>query len=420
MLEEQKNFNNFRDDGQDLPLNAENNASHDKDVVDGNDNNYDTQQILLKNAAYGKVDSNNEYRPPVRTNAVKKSKKKNKKRWVKPLLWTAVIIFISVLLAGTVIIAGMDYLGIATTGSFEVNIEKGATTAQIAKQLKEEGVIHSSVLFRVYVKLKKCDGTFKYGLYLFNDANDDFGYDSIINILQTQGESAETVRVTIPEGSNVRDIAKLLEQNNVCTAEQFFEAEEKAVFNYDFLADIPLTKVRYRLEGYLFPDTYEFYTAGGASYAEHAINRMLENFDKKFNAEMRKKCSQAGYSVHEILTLSSIVELEASSASFEDKQKVAAVFFNRLSWDEPKLLGSSPTAEYGAGSAYDTNKTEGIPPGPYCSTGIEAVKATLNPVENFKATYFVTDKEMNFYYTESLSQHYSVIASLKRQGKWLG
>ncbi|MDO4743283.1 MAG: endolytic transglycosylase MltG [bacterium] len=419
-MNDKMNLHDSQNISEDTSLTAgEDTLSGDTNPVENNNKGSDSQQqILLAKAASSRADNNTVYRPPVRSNAVKKGKKKTKNRWVRPLIWILTVVLVSVLMAGTVIIAGMDFLGIGTSGSFEINVEKGATTAQIAKQLKDEGVIHSSLLFRAYIKLKKCDGTFKYGLYLFND---DLGYDSIINTLQTQGESAETVRVTIPEGSSVTDIAKLLEENNVCTAEQFYEAEENSVFDYEFLEDIPLSKVRYRLEGYLFPDTYEFYTAGGLSYAENAINRMLENFDKKFDADMRKKCLELGYSTHEILTLSSVVELEASSASFEDKQKVAAVFFNRLSWDEPKLLGSSPTAEYAHGNAsYDTNKSEGIPPGPYCSTGIDAIKATLNPADNFKATYFVTDSQMNFYYTESLSEHNSVIASLKRQGKWLG
>ena len=138
-----------------------------------------------------------------------------------------------------------------------------------------------------------------------------------------------------------------------------------------------------------------------------------------WTGEMKRQAEKRGYSVHEIMTMASIVEMEAS-ASPTEMPKVAAVFYNRLSWDEPKYLGSSPTANYPYGSGrYDTNTHEGLPPGPLCSPSLNAIKAALSPQANFNYTYFVTDKDMKFYYTSSYSEHSNIIAKLRREGKWL-
>ena len=118
--------------------------------------------------------------------------------------------------------------------------------------------------------------------------------------------------------------------------------------------------------------------------------------------------------------MASIVELEAS-ASTNEMPKVAQVFYNRLNWDEPKLLGSSPTQKYPYGNGrYDTNKTEGLPPGPLCSPSLSAIKAALFPDTSVKATYFVTDSDNVFYYNDSYAAHIRTINELKSKGKWIG
>ena len=224
----------------------------------------------------------------------------------------------------------------------------------------------------------------------------------------------------IPDGASVDKIASLLDKKGVCTKEEFFEAQRSGVYDYTFVDEIPVEDVHYRFEGYLYPDTYKFYCYGGVECAQAAIDKMLANFDKKFTLSMRNKAEQMGYSVHEITTMASILQMEAGSASTTDQHKVAAVFYNRLSWDEPKLLGSSPTESYKYGNGkYDTNVTEGLPPGPLCSPNEEILNSALNPKNNFKSTYFVTDKDMKFYYTNSLKEHNNIIAKLKKEGKWL-
>ena len=346
-------------------------------------------------------------------------KRKKNSGCLKAMSWLAVIGIISVALAAFLIIFTSDYFGIGLNRGQDcvVQIEEGMTTRQIADKLHDANAVSSPLLFRVYTKLKKFDGTYKYGVYTFNN---EIGYEALAHMLQTEGAVAETVTVKIPEGATIDDIAKLLANAGVCSASQFKEAVQKAVFKYDFIDEIPTAEVYYRLEGYLFPDTYNFYSYDGEKCATLAVQKMLGVFDSKFTPQMRKRAKEMNYSVHDILTMASVVELEASGMPSE-MPNVAAVFYNRLSWNEAKLLGSSPTAEYPYGNGrYNTNKTEGLPPGPLCSPSLNAITAALYPTQNYDYTYFVTDSNMKFYYTKSLSEHNKIIKSLKSKGLWIG
>ncbi|MBQ5809993.1 MAG: endolytic transglycosylase MltG, partial [Clostridia bacterium] len=253
----------------------------------------------------------------------------------------------------------------------------------------------------------------------------ELGYEDIARKLTTEGEKAKTVTIRIPEAATIDEIAELMQKNKVCTEEEFIQAVQTGEFEYDFIKNIPTDKVHYRLEGYLFPDTYEFYTYGSITCAEDAVNRMLAETAKHFDAETLSKISAAGRTVHDILTIASIVEMEASAIPAE-MPRVAQVFYNRLVWNEPHYLGSSPTAEYPYGEgAYDTNAsnplaTEGMPPGPYCAPSSAAIKAAVDPEIGFEMTYFVTDKEMKFYYNNDYRAHINTINKLKREGKWAG
>lgn len=128
-MNDKMNLHDSQNISEDTSLTAgEDTLSGDTNPVENNNKGSDSQQqILLAKAASSRADNNTVYRPPVRSNAVKKGKKKTKNRWVRPLIWISTVVLVSVLMAGTVIIAGMDFLGIGTSGSFEINVEKGAT-----------------------------------------------------------------------------------------------------------------------------------------------------------------------------------------------------------------------------------------------------------------------------------------------------
>ncbi len=348
----------------------------------------------------------------------KKGKRKNKGVG-SALLRILIIIFVSLFLAFSIILLGAEYLGIGMNRGKEVvvDIKKGSSTRQIAEELKEVNAINSTFLFRVYSKLMGYDGEYQYGIYTFKN---ELGYSDLTELLRTEGAVAESVRVTIPERASIDDIIKLLVENGVCSRADFINAMDSDRYDYDFIEALPTEQVYYRFEGYLFPDTYDFYCYdNSAECAELAIDKMLKRMDEVLTKDLRKTARDRGYSVHEVLTMASIVELEASGNP-EQMKNVAQVFYNRLSdWENP-LLGSSPTAKYKHGQGrYDTNKNPGIPPGPYCSPSAKAIEAACNPNEECKATYFVTDASMNFYYTYSLKEHNQIISKLKRENNWI-
>ena len=350
----------------------------------------------------------------------KKQKSRKQKRKIKALISVCAVILSAVLLAVCMIVFISDFVGIRFGNTGEdvtVDISEGSTTYQISTELHNSGIINSPLMFRIYCRLKGVDGTFKYGVYTISNES---GYKDIAAALQKEGQINNAVDVTIPEGSSVDEIMKILENKGVCTRADFKRAiAEYDIEDYEITKTVPEQRVYYKVEGYLFPDTYRFYNYDSKECAKLALQKMIKQADKNWTDDMKRQAEKRGYTVHEIMTMASIVEMEAS-ASPQEMPKVAAVFYNRLSWDEPKYLGSSPTAKYPYGSGrYNTNTHEGLPPGPLCSPSLNAIKAALSPQADFKCTYFVTDKDMNFYYTSTYQEHNNIIAKLKREGKWL-
>lgn len=337
---------------------------------------------------------------------------------IKTLVWVLCIIIVSVGLAFGVIYAGADYMGIGFGRGVEctIEIEQGMGTKQIAEELQDCGAVKIPFLFRMYAKLKHYDSRFKYGVYTFNN---EAGYEALSVMLIEEGAKAQSVHVTIPEMSSIDDIAKILEEKGVCTKSDFLSEVQSGEFDYDFVKDIPEEKVYYRLEGYLFPDSYDFYNFDSKECAHLAVDKMLKTLDQKLTADIRKKISDSGYTLHEIMTMASIVELEAGGSP-DEMANVAAVFFNRLKSDEFSTLGSSPTRRYPHGNGrYNTYEAAGLPPGPLCSPSLNSIKATAEPTQNFDYYYFVTDASMKFYYNKTLAEHNSTIARLKAAKNWI-
>ena len=349
-----------------------------------------------------------------------RKKKKKGKSVLKGVLRALCLLLVSAGIAAVVLTGLSDYIGIAKSDKVEVTVEKGMSTGQIAAALKKSGAIRFPLLYRAYSKYSGADGKYNYGLYVIEG---DLSYDNISDALQKPGIQSDSVSVCIPEGSSVDDIAGIMESKGVCTADEFKSVAKSDSFDYPFLDKENSKKVYYPVEGYLYPETYMFYAFGGEDSAKLAITRMLDEFETKVYEKFggTSKLKESKYSFNEIMTMASIVELESGKASKEDKCNVAAVFYNRLSWDEPHFLGSDPTTKYPYGNGkYNTYKSEGLPPGPLCSPSVDSVYAAANPTEGFTACYFVTDSDFKFYYNDTLSGHNSTVSRLKKQGKWLG
>lgn len=227
--------------------------------------------------------------------------------------------------------------------------------------------------------------------------------------------TSNVVTVMFPEGSTVSQIAELLEQNGVCSAAEFMAEADNPLNLEGFSFSIPNPEERsFLLEGYLFPDTYEFYRNESAS---SAIKRFLKNTQSKLTAEIQSECDKLGFTLDEILTLASIIQEEAGNPS--EMGKVSSVLHNRLqSKKYPRLQCDVATfylRDYvkpyvdenryeKLAELYNTYKCNGLPAGPITNSGIDAVKAALFP-EKTDWYYFVTDSDGVYYYAETWSEH---------------
>jgi len=289
-----------------------------------------------------------------------------------------------------------------------VTIPNGTGTEGIAKILEENNLIDNTGVFKLQSKSKGYDGKFKAGQYSLSPS---MSMDDIMKSLMTG--SADTTRFTIPEGYDIKRTTEKLSEEGLINAETFAKEIEAGQFDYDFLADAPAGGNR--LEGFLFPNTYDIFTTAN----EHdIIDKMLYQFNKVFTDEYYARADELGMSVREVITLASIIEREARIP--EDRPLIASAFYNRLRIDMP--LQSCATVQYILGeqkpvlsikdtqieSPYNTYLNPGLPPGPIASPGADSIKAALYPADTdylyflakgdgshaFSATYdqFLKDK----------------------------
>lgn len=358
---------------------------------------------------------------------------------LKTIIWIVSILIVSVGIAFGTIYAGADFLGIGfgRGDTVQMDIPMGASTAQIAEKLEETGAVKMPMLFRIYSKMKGYDSQYKYGLYSFSTES---GYAQIADMLVNDGAKAECVKVTIPEGTGINDYTHIVDgesktikgiatilsdpDNFVCTREDFIYALGEVDFDTKLLENCNAGKTYYSLEGYLFPDTYEFYAYDSKECARMVVEKLIKQTETKITDEMYRRADELGYSMNEILTMASIIQME-SGQNTEQMANVAAIFYNRLDSKNFDTLGSSPTCYYGGSfkkddGRYDTYKVKGLPPGPLCSPGIDAIKAALYPSTDKEGFYyFVTDKQGNFYFHKTMAEQNATIAKLQQGGNWV-
>ena len=284
----------------------------------------------------------------------------------------------------------------------EVVINENDSFDEVAAALKEAGAINYEWLFKLYCKFTGLkEDYFDPGVYTINLTYD---YHALKNNLVADAGSRETVTLMIIEGSNSFDIYDLLEKNGVCTREQLEQAAAEYHFTSEFLQGLEYG-AKNRLEGYLFPDTYQFYLMDNP---EDVLARLLRNFNAKLTEELMQAIRESGYSLREIITMASIVESEAANDT--ERGKIASVMYNRMNnWDYP-LLGMDSTVYYAAilegksfsvelDNPYNTYMYPGIPPGPICNPGINSIRAVLFPEET-EYYYFATGKDgVNHFFT---------------------
>lgn len=361
-------------------------------------------------------------------NEIKDNKTPGKRRIIKKIIYVVCIFAISLMIAVFALYCISDFLGISRPEcSADVKIPEHAKTEQIASILQKNGIIRSALLFRAYIYFSKAHNL-QYGTYTLNS---QMSYGYIAAKLKNPANSRSTVKVTIPEGYTLQRIGDLLQKDNVCTKQDFLNSASSSRISFDFSSQIPNDDKRfYKLEGYLFPDTYEFFLHQSS---DAVVKKMLSDFDTRYNTELRSATKQSGMTVDQVVTLASIIQTEASKTS--EMGKVSSVFHNRLAngVNGKKLLQSDATVLYVLrvikpvltstdtefSSDYNTYKKEGLPPGAICNPGVAAIKAALSP-ESTPYYYFVSDKSGKYYYAETYTQHLVNVKNAVATGKAIG
>ncbi len=309
----------------------------------------------------------------------------------KPFKWLIVLVLCIAVLVYAVPVA-RDVFGIGgnLSGVF-IEVPQGAALRDISRLLTEKDIVSSENAFYLYAKNKSVN--FKFGGHVFNTA---MSYKEICDQLAQPG-TVETVKVVIPEGYELRLIAKACEDAGLVSADDFMKVAQSGDFDYDFLAD--KDGVNYRLEGFLFPATYEF---NYGTSAHTIIDTMLKAFDNVYTDEFSARAKQLGMSDYEVVTLASVIEREAAGVA--EHKKVAGVFYNRIK--DGMNLQSCATVQYilkarkpvlsvadtQIDSPYNTYKYLGLPVGPVASPGKSAIESALYP-ESHGYYYFVAKSD---------------------------
>ncbi len=352
---------------------------------------------------------------------------------IKNLIIFIIIILIMIFIAGI----GTYYYMIGPVDnekkSIEFMVESGDNFSNLGSKLESNKLIKSEFFYKIFIKISNPSGLQK-GTYILNTSMD---LKEIVNTL-SKGTNAnpDVVVLTIPEGKSIVDIAKYVADvtnNEKGELLEYWNSEDfikKVIEKYWFVTkDVKNKNIRYSLEGYFFPSTYELQNKDVD--AEYVAYKLLDQM-AAILSNYRVEIEDNEYSVHELLTLASIVELEGKSES--DRKNIASVFYNRLAkkWS----LGSDVTTYYAENlklwerdlTSTEINNCNGyntrtscmagkLPVGPICNVSSTSIQVTVIPVDT-DYYYFVSDKLGNIYFTKTLREHNSMVSKLKKEGKW--
>ncbi len=284
--------------------------------------------------------------------------------------------------------------------SAEVEISENDGLSEIASKLKSAGIINSKLLFKLYGTVSHTERKVDSGIYTLDT---DMDYHCLEQTMQMGAGASATVTVTIPEGYTVQQIIELLAKSNVSTVENLTEAAKNYVFeDYSFVDNTNLGNIS-RLEGYLFPDTYDFYAKEEAT---SALSRLLDNFNSRVIEDEDMAELLKDKDLKEITTIASLIEKETDGT---DRATIASVIYNRLnhSGETAHLLQIDASLVYAAGheitqedyetldSPYNLYKNQGLPPTPIANPGLASIKAALRP-ESTDYYFYVLDVNGEF------------------------
>ena len=320
----------------------------------------------------------------------------------------------------------------------EITIEEGDTMNDVIEMLVEEDLVEYEWLFRIYCVLANAKEKYSVGTFTLNNLYD---YNALVKGLQAYSGSRETTHLKIPEGCTSAEVFALLEEAGVCTVERLEYAAANYEFDYSFLQDLPYGNSN-RLEGYLYPDTYEFYIDDAA---ERVLSKLMDNFSWKFEEELRleidslnqklaQQMRENGFTdaeiaaseltLHDVVIVASLIESESSGVS--ERALIASVIYNRLASKVYPLLeiesalryglnkweGELTASDRGSDSPYNTNRYPGLPVGPIGNPTVDSIRAALFPKDS-NYYFYAMSKSGYHYFFETYYEHQDFLKEME-------
>lgn len=367
--------------------------------------------------------------PPVRERTTRKGRPKRRKgeglfgipNILATFVWLALILAIGVTLGRMLWICAADVLAFGREDrEVTITVYEADTMEDIVDKLYDAGLIRYKSLFNLYASISDAEEDIQPGIY---DLNTRYDYHALVNFM-SPSSTRSVVELTIPEGYTCRQIFSLLEENRVCTALDIAAyAASGELEDYWFLEGVERGS-EYCLEGYLFPDTYQFYKN---SSPREALEKMLDNFDYRFSEEMRAQIdtlnanvTDGSFTVKDVVIVASLIEKESASAS--ESAKIAGVIYNRLyNWEYPALLnidaaiiyaqgGESDTIDTSIDSPYNTYLHTGLTPTAIANPGLSSLQAALAPTEHDYYYYLLNPSTGMHQFSTTQAEHDALIA----------
>lgn len=299
-----------------------------------------------------------------------------------------------------------------------VTITEGESLGDVTAELKEKGLVKYGYLFQLFASFTHKAEKITAGSYELSTVMD---YSALLNNISSTSAYRETVTVTIPEGYTVEEIFKLMENKGVCSYDDLLKTAQKETFDFDFLKDVK-TKEEKRLEGYLFPDTYEFYKNHNA---KNALGKLIDAFADRIDEDAfaSSKAKSMGYSMKDVVIIASLIEKETDGT---DQRDIASVIYNRLQkpgetvgllqidasllYGLPDHTGAITNADKAVDTPYNLYLHKGLPPTAIANPGSAALKAAMDPNDT-DYYYYALGTDGKHHFSKTLSEHNAFVGS---------
>lgn len=385
------------------------------------ENDEDIRMLAEETIRFSSEDIKN-FEPATKQPAAPAQRPRRKKKKIRRANYSAyggivlatLVLCTSLIISLFVIVVGRDFLGIDTNNNeFTLYIEQGWGISKISEYLYDNGIIEYPEVFSQFCRLRMgSDGVVYPGDI---DVRPSMSYMDIIDSLMQERTAHETITVTFVEGCSLSEAANLLEENGVCKAADFIFEFNSTPMGFEFEDYVGSSSMKfYRYEGYMFPDTYEFYV-GDSAY--NIVKKIKSRTNEILNADVIQRAKDMGYTLEQIVTMASLLQLESGEA--EEMKNIAGVFYNRLNNpDEYPRLQSDTSYRYINNvikkyssisyqemyDAYDTYTCSGLPIGPICNPGAAAIEAALSPAEHSYYFFCSNLETREFFYAETYAE----------------